>query len=197
MKVAFGLKAHSGWAALVVIGENNGGFVVVDRQRITLAEEDWARQPYHAAENLPRESARDLVKRGIADANRMALLSLKTALKQEHQRNHEVKGCGVLVNDPMPQWTTDEILAVHFRMHKAEGVMFRSALVDAARKCKLRLFAIHEKSLKINAAEVLGVKSEAIDLTLRALGEGIGPPWTKDQKDAALAAMVALKSASE
>jgi hypothetical protein len=24
MKVAFGLKAHSGWAALVVLGENDG-----------------------------------------------------------------------------------------------------------------------------------------------------------------------------
>jgi hypothetical protein len=26
--------------------------------------------------------------------------------------------------EPMPDWTVDEILAVHFRMHKAEGVLF-------------------------------------------------------------------------
>lgn len=27
MKVAYGLKAHSGWAALVVLGERDGEFV--------------------------------------------------------------------------------------------------------------------------------------------------------------------------
>jgi len=33
----------------------------------------------------------------------------------------------------MPDWSTDEILAVHFRMHKAEGELFRDALVRAGR----------------------------------------------------------------
>ena len=35
MRVAFGFKAHSGWAALVAIGENGGAFEVIDRRRIT------------------------------------------------------------------------------------------------------------------------------------------------------------------
>jgi len=29
----------------------------------------------------------------------------------------------------MPDWSTDEILAVHVRMHKAEGELFRDVLV--------------------------------------------------------------------
>ena len=49
MKLAFGLVAHSGWAALVVIGGDGREFVVTDRRRIELAQEGWARQPYHAA----------------------------------------------------------------------------------------------------------------------------------------------------
>jgi hypothetical protein len=44
----------------------------------------------------------------------------------------------------MPDWTTDEILAVHFRMHKAEGVLFQSALVRAAEKCKLNTLPVLE-----------------------------------------------------
>jgi hypothetical protein len=45
-------KAHSGWAALVVLGKPEDDFVVVDRRRIPLVEEEWAKQPYHAAGHL-------------------------------------------------------------------------------------------------------------------------------------------------
>ena len=53
MKVAFGMKAHSGWAALVVLGTRGGDLQVVDRRRMELVEKDeesWAKRPYHAAE---------------------------------------------------------------------------------------------------------------------------------------------------
>jgi hypothetical protein len=33
----------------------------------------------------------------------------------------------------MPDWSIDEILAVHFRMHKTEGVLFRDALARGDR----------------------------------------------------------------
>ena len=59
MNVVFGLKAHSGWAALVVLGRQKDDFVVVDRRRLELVENEWARQPYHAAEGLKSETARD------------------------------------------------------------------------------------------------------------------------------------------
>ena len=52
MKVAFGMKAHSGWAALVVVGTRDADFAVVDRRRIELVEGEWAKQPYHAAEGM-------------------------------------------------------------------------------------------------------------------------------------------------
>ena len=55
MKVAFGLKAHSGWAALVVIGGTDR-LDIIDRRRLELVQQDeasWAKQPYHAAERLP------------------------------------------------------------------------------------------------------------------------------------------------
>ena len=47
----------------------------------------------------------------------------------------------------MPDWSVDQILAVHFRMHKAEGVLFRKALVDAAAKAKLSVIRVPEKQL--------------------------------------------------
>src|SRR5215471_2074860 len=59
--VALGLKAHSGWAALVGVGRERGALVVSTRRRIELVDEAWAKQPYHAAEALEPEPARRLV----------------------------------------------------------------------------------------------------------------------------------------
>src|SRR5512132_676115 len=129
MNVAFGMKAHSGWAALVVLGARDGRLAVVDRRRIELVEEEWAKQPYHAAEELEAKPARDLVERGIETARRIAVREMRAAVRREKERKNEVMACAVLVGDAMPAWSTDEILAVHFRMHKAEGVLFRYVLI--------------------------------------------------------------------
>src|SRR5881296_2984532 len=111
MKVAFGMKVHSGWAALVVLGAPSGEHQVVDRYRMELVEKDetaWAKQPYHAAERLNSGDARDLVRRGIVTARRIALREMRTAVKRAREAGNEVAACAVLMVDPMPDWTVDE-----------------------------------------------------------------------------------------
>jgi len=184
MKVAIGLKAHSGWAALVTLGRRSGSLVVCARQRIDLVEEPWAKQPYHAAERLEPGPARELVAKGIAMARRVAIAELQAVIARERSQQHSVEACAVLIGSPMPSWTVDEILAVHFRMHKAEGVLFRDVLADAARACALKLFPIPEREL--------GTRSR-LSKQIASLGATVGPPWGKDQKDAALAALIALE----
>ena len=193
MKVAFGMKAHSGWAALVVLGIRDREFAVVDRRRIELVEEEWAKQPYHAAEEMKGAEARDLVGRGIDAARRIAVREMVAAVKREKDRKNEVVACAVLTGNPMPDWSVEEILSVHFRMHKAEGVLFRDVLARASESCGLKLVAIPEKQLMKHAEKVLGITASTLVSTVGALGKLVGPPWGKDQKDAALAAMVALQ----
>jgi hypothetical protein len=183
MKVAIGLKAHSGWAALVSVGRQDGSLVVSTRQRIDLVEEAWAKQPYHAAEHLEPARARDRVTQGIAMARRMAAAELQAIIERERSRRHTVEAVAVLAGAPMPAWTVDEILAVHFRMHKAEGALFREVLTEAAKACGVKAFEIPEKQLDAGAR---------LARQIAALGASIGPPWGKDQKDAALAALFAL-----
>ncbi len=196
MKVAFGMKAHSGWAALVVLGTRSGELQVVDRYRMELVEEDeasWAKQPYHAAERLNAGDARDLIKLGLETARRIAVREMRTAVKRLQEAGHEVTGCSVLVVEPMPAWTVEEILAVHFRMHKAEGVLFRDALVRAATTCGLRLLEVPEKQLDEYAERELATSLNSLQKTIVSLGRSVGPPWGKDQKEASLAAMIALQ----
>jgi len=196
MRVAFGVKAHSGWAALVVLGTRGGELQVVDRRRVELVEKgevSWAKQPYHAAEGLNADDGRDLVTRGVAAAGRIAAREMRAAVERAREAGHEVAACAVLMGAPMPDWTVDEILAVHFRMHKAEGVLFRDALARAARACDLPFLGIPEKQLEDHAERVLATSVGSLRKTIASLGKSAGPPWGKDQKDAALAALIALQ----
>jgi hypothetical protein len=196
VKIALGFKAHSGWAALVGIGRQGKERQVADRRRIELIESgtaEWAKQPYHAAEELNPTRARDLVKRSIEAARRRAELEIQQAVERLVKESHEVTACAVLVGDPMPNWSVAEIVAVHFRMHKAEGVLFREALIHGANACSLRVVEVPEKELTDYAARTLATSAASLAKQIAVIGKSVGPPWGKDQKDAALAAMVALE----
>ena len=193
MNVAFGLKAHSGWAALIVLGIDKGDLLVVDRRRIELVEEEWQKQPYHAAEELPTNEARRVVQGGVKSACRISRKEIAAAVKRAEKLGHRIVGCGVLMGQPMPDWTVEQILAVHFRMHKAEGVLFREALAQAAIENKVRLVSVPEKELPEFALNALGVAADKLEARLAELGKSVGAPWGRDQKDSAMAAMLALR----
>jgi len=197
MKVAFGLKAHSGWAALVAVGACGAELRVVDRRRIELVDPDdvaWAKQPFHAAHGLDAEDARDVVERAVASARRVAGRELRAALGRARESDHDVVACAVLVPEPMRDWSTEQILAVHFRMHKAEGVLFPDALSRAAAACGLRVVAIPEKRSMEYAGDSLATPPAALAELIAGLGRSVGAPWGKDHKSAALAALVALQA---
>ena len=195
MKAVLGLKSHSGWAALVVLGAAEGDWHVIDRRRVELvepADAQWAKQPYHAAENLRPEAARDLVERGMASARQIAAREVRAAVQRTRAKKHEIVACAVLVGDPMPDWSVDEILSVHFRMHKAEGALFQDVLGAAARACRVTLAAIPLKELAAQARAAFGPRTSRVLAQIASLGKSVGPPWGKDQKEAALAAAIVL-----
>jgi hypothetical protein len=196
MRVAFGLKAHSGWASLIVLGVDDAHFEVIDRRRLELVEDEWAKQPYHAAEQLETKEARQIVKRGISAAQLHARRAIRDAVKRAEKHGHRVVGCALLMGASMPDWTVEQILAVHFRMHKAEGVLFREALAAAARHSNLKVVEVPDKTLDEFAVQSLGTSQSKLAEQVSSLGKSIGAPWGKDQKEATVAAMIALKQLS-
>ena len=195
MRVAFGFKAHSGWAALVVIGDVDGEVRVVERRRVGLVEEanrGWAGAPYHAAEEMAPAPARKLVERAVVEARLCANRKMRLAVERAEEAGHEVVACAVLMPAPMPDWSIEQIRAVHIRMHKAEGVMFPDALAQAAEACRLRLVAIAEKELGASAESTLAIPAAQAKERIARLGKSVGAPWGADQKKATLAAMIGL-----
>ena len=194
MRVALGLKARTGRAALVAVAGDVHEPKLIERSQIRLLP-DGAWAPYHAAQGLDPAAARESVKRSIASAHRLAASGIHEAARRFAEAGHELCGCAVLVGTGMPDWSTDEILAVHVRMHKAEGELFRDMLVAGARASDLELTTLPAKSALDDAARMLRLTRARLDAHLATLGKSAGPPWGKDQKEAAAAALVALKRA--
>ncbi|WP_430391423.1 hypothetical protein [Dyella sp. 20L07] len=192
MKVAIGFKAHSGWAAMVALGLQEEHLQLADRRQVPLVDAcdaGWSRQPYHAAEGMIPARAQALVQQGIEAARRVAVENIALLLQQLQDAGHDIAGAAVLTGSPMPAWSTQEILAVHIRMHQAEGHLFPDALAAAIAGCGLPLGLIPERELDQLAPSVCPWKTE-----IAALGKWAGPPWGVDQKHAAMAAMVMFGS---
>jgi len=194
MRVALGLKARTGRAAFVAVGGDVRDPRFVLRGEMKLLPEG-AFAPYHAAAELKPAAARESVQQSIAVAHRLAASGIGDAVRRLAGEGHEVCGCGVLVGTGMPGWTTDEILAVHVRMHKAEGELFRDVLAAGARECKLAVTTLPEKSAFDGAVAILGIDRARLEAHIVALGRAAGPPWARDQKEAAAAALAALRQA--
>ena len=66
-------------------------------------------------------------------------------------------------------------------------------LVRAAQKCKLNTLPVLEKELMAQASSQLETRADLLVKKIAALGKPIGAPWGRDQKDAALVALMALQ----
>jgi hypothetical protein len=85
-----------------------------------------------------------------------------------------------------------EILASHPLVHTAEGRLFREAIAGAAEQRSLPVTRFVQQDLYEQAAAQIGMSDESLRAQLTGLGRALGPPWQRDQKEAAAAAWLAL-----
>ena len=196
---AIGLRAHSGWAAMVAITGSLNSPSVLDRRIIALHNPRVAgsKQPYHAAEPLPFKDAEKFVSRCIESTNALADDGLRAALHDLQKEGHSVVGCGILLGSGRTLPTLERVLASHALIHSAEGELYRNALIQAAGKCKVAVAAVKESNAFSRAAEILGHSEDELRRFLSAMGRSLGPPWREDQKHASLAAWIALATSSK
>jgi hypothetical protein len=189
---AIGFKPRTGRAVVVALAGVPAAPQVVLRSEVPLLPAGEL-APYHAAEGLTAAAARRHIEASIDRARHLALQALDEAAQRCSAAGHRVRGCAVLVGRGMPAWTTEEILAVHVRMHQAEGELFRHVLLDAARERGVALTTLPDKGALDTAAQQLDLRRADLDAELARLGREAGAPWGQHQKEAAAAAWVALR----
>jgi hypothetical protein len=190
-----GLSVHTGWAACVVVSGSLLAPRVERRERMTLLG-DADRFVFHAAAAAPRTDAPGLVDSARARAAAQARLELTRLAGQLRASGQEVVGCAILANTTVARTSLEEILAAHTRIHTAEGHFYRDVLLAATRAARLTAQVFPPRTLEAAAAYALHVAEVRIPGLLAGAGQGLGPPWGKDQRLAALAAWTLLARAA-
>ncbi len=195
---AFGLRVHSGWAALVAVAGPLAAPTVLDRRRIELVDRTspGGVQPFHAARVLPLEDARRLVERSLESATRLAGSALAAAARAVRDQRHQALACCILDSSARPLPELAAVLASHPLVHTAEGELFRQALAAAAAAAGLPVLRVRERQLLDRCAVTLGIAARGLEDHLAVLGRRLGPPWRQDEKLATLAACLALAEMS-
>lgn len=196
---AAGIRAHSGWAALVAITCETRALEVLDRRRIVLVDPDvrGASQPYHFAKQLRLKEAETYLERCAEISKRLALKVLQEVAETLREQRCELVGCGILLASGRPVPALVETLASHALIHTAEGEFFRRALREGCEQLGIGVLGIRERELFDRAIADLGVPLPKLKRQLANLGRSLGPPWTQDQKNATLAGWLALASAGK
>ena len=193
--MTLGLRAHSGWAALVALAGPSASPTVVDRRRLELADAaiEGSKQPYHEAEGKKPKEAERLLARCMDSSRALAREGLRAVVDQLAARDHRVVGCGVLLGSgrALPE-DVHKILASHALIHAAEGEMYRDVLVRAGEHLSLPVTGVREREILARAGEATGRPGPELQRRVAEMGRALGPPWRQDEKLATLVAWVAL-----
>ena len=193
-QAAVGFRAHSGWTALVAISLEDSSPLVLLRQRPHLVKTFTYefRQPYHSAEKGPPAEARSIISRARTDARHLAYQAIRSVQTTLQEHDYELKRCGLLLASGRPLPALPQILSSHALIHTADGELFRKALIHAILRCGFEMFTAKESELLETASHTLHLQPDDLVRRLASLGSALGPPWTKDEKFAALVAWLSL-----
>ena len=171
---------------------------ILDRRRIEIADRriPGSVQPYHAAEGLPLAKAKRLLERCEAGSAKLAHKAVGDLARDLTARGYRIAGCGLLLASGRPLPPLESVLASHALIHAADGEHFRDALARAAARHGLSVLRVAERELYAAAATRFRIPAGALQASVSAAGKPLGPPWTADQKLAALIAWLALSGRS-
>jgi hypothetical protein len=191
---ALGFRVHSGWAAAVVLGGPVDAPVVIDRRKIQLVKVfSYAyRQPYHTAEKMTPKDGKEFICGIQSDAKRLALASLRSLQADLEEGDFEIVRSALLLASGHALPGLEQILASHALIHTADGELFRDSLRAACARCHLPVEGIREKELFETASEAFSIQVAGLKRRVAAFGKALGPPWSQDEKLAALGAWLTL-----
>ena len=174
MARALGMFSRTGTAVAVALDNAT----LIGRWAVDLTEGRVPGHVFHEATELPLPQAETLVRHVVDVVTEVAVRRLRELLTEVGA----VDGISVVVGDhPVPE-SVSAILASHALMHAAEGQLYRDALLDAAA-------AVGQRGIGLPRKQAVNRLEGDLAAVIRALGAVAGPPWRKEHKLAAVAAL--------
>lgn len=178
---ALGCRSHSGWTVIVAVSGSPAAPLVLERKRVELLDGSLPVQPYHAAvgSHLTRAEAAKLITHVQELAATRAATALAEMATSIRALGASVSTVAIVANNRALPDDLDRILWSHPLLHAAEGDLYEEALTEGALRAGLSAQRVAPTSLSVHP-------------NLDAAGRTLGPPWRKDHKLAAAAALWTL-----
>lgn len=191
-----GIRVHSGWAAVVAVSGEAGATQIVDRRHVEIIDRKLpgSAQPYHFAKKLELHAGERHVADSAAASAQLALAAMRQVVDHLRSQNYKIVAAAILLSSGRPLPDFARILSSHAMIHSAEGEFFRQAFRQACQGLKIPVTGIRERDLDEHAKAALGKEAALVKKRIAGLGKALGPPWTTDEKSAALAALVVLRN---
>ena len=164
---------------IIALASARRGLDFAGRWDVRLIPPHMQREAYHAAADLTATEADDLIERTERAAEASGVAALRAA--EASLSAGEVVAVAVVVKAVSVPAGTAQVLRSHAWMHAAEGVLYREAVLAAARECGWPAHAV-------DSAGLADLHQE-----LAAIGRAAGRPWRRIEKDAAAAALHVLR----
>jgi hypothetical protein len=194
LPAAVGCRAHTGWAALVVVAGGVSRPEVLSRGRAELADPAGRvkRNVYQASRTLEPARAAEAVEAAEHIAAKQAAAALDRMVRTARDEGVGIHACAVVVGAFARETPLESILRSHALAHAAEGHLYQQALLRGAAANGLEALAVPKRSIWEQGESALGVAADDLRARIDGLRQEIGPPWAEDQKLAALAGWIAL-----
>jgi hypothetical protein len=190
--IALGFRVKSGRAIAVAMSGSPAAPAIVLRSEVALCDDRVAatRQPYHDGFGTAQADQQEIA-RLSAIVERCAQTSIASLLEADGIAGHACRGAALVVGSVIDPAA---VANPHIRAHANEGRLFRTVVERALEQHGLAVEVIVEKELAARAAHVLQRTDAQIKRIVAAFGEAVGGPWRADEKAAAIAAWMALKT---
>lgn len=200
---SIGIAAHMGWVASAVVALGGPKPRILRTDRIETADptDREALEPYHVAggfDGLARVPIPDdpgmVVDRGLQKQRSSTLNNLQALFATLADASIQIKYAGVLTGRGKAAPTLVKALGSHTQIHISEGLAVRACVTQCLESLGVVVKPIDQKTLFDAAYETLQCTEAEIMKTLSGLTPEVEGSWRKEDKLAAVAAWISLRS---
>lgn len=186
-----GFRPHTYWTAVAAVAGPADAPRVLERRRLTFAGPGEGFVYHRAADGDPARAAA-LIAAARATQQAAAVREIGQLLMDLQRRDIAVRVAVTAASTAKLPERLEDVLSTHSRIHAAEGTFAREVIAAACETLKLTVHRVVERELAALAADHLGTGVPALAARLKAMGAGLGPPWSEDFKLCVQAAMLQL-----
>jgi hypothetical protein len=190
-KAALGFKPRTGKSTVIAVSGKADAPVILVKALAQVAFTFEEGAIFHVAQEKPFATAGGFLR----DAEHAFVTRAREELARIIGSDMEIVGAVLAAPLPKKLPPLESILKSHPLVHAAEGELYRRVFAEACSALGAQPQRVPAEELASRVGKAVGLSPTKVAAHLAAMGKASGKPWAAEQKEAALAAWLALATA--